>query len=485
MSVIVIKYSAVDTAISETKSASKRMKQFADEMSETIRDLERLPGTDDEGYVSSALQAARAKRDAAMHQSGRYSNYSEKLKNIVDYAKKQDQTAANTISDTVNAYVGPRSWWDKVKDAAYNAYVDFLDRLEGLGPVGKMLAQFIRSSVTAVGNWKRKMANWFKYGDGKYLLNIFDAFKDVAIAVGMIIAAAALIVASAPAWIIAFATMAVICGSVYLIMQMKDSSIKIEENTKAWNLSGGFKNNKIGEFDSNGNITAARYYGDIEGTADRAKKYDWGDAAANESKEMWGEIFDHEKKLMKTLTKVFTTIAYLGSAGYAHAKDGSYILKGADGKSTFSVKNWVHKNVVDTGMEKGNINPLKGGNIFSKVLGHKNTSKVIKMFSGDKSTGAKVAIGTAVVVDFFKDIGTVQKTVDAYNHFTSGDASLSYDTIDKGFDMGGNLPYFDAWTGDGWTLIDSGKKLITEIFYYAPKEENAYLQYLHSRGGIR
>lgn len=467
MSAVVIKYSTVERAADHAQKASKRMTSYTHDMDGTIRSLSNLPGTDDAGYVSTALSLARTKRDNAEREAKRYHKLSDSLKSFVKYAKAQDKNAAESISLTVSSYVGERSFWQKIGDAIYDGYVNFLDHVESLGPFGKALAQAIREGVTAVGNWKRKISNWFKYGDGKYIWNIIDGVKDIILAIGAVALAIAAIV-TGPVWLVVVGVLGVIFTTIWAIQQITDQCVKIDQNAKAWSLSG-YKT-EYGD----GNPTAARYYGDIGGVEDVINKYDHGGAAENAAMNAFAEIYGKAKTFNKVVGSTCTLVATVGAGGLTEGADGSQVFSLKRGLKSYFFKSARDSGALSNAYQTGGYDVGKGANIFSKIFNHKYTKTFTKLSGGEKATIITI-IGGAF--DLTKTFSTLEKVHGGIEYFHNGGGS-GYESVEKFMDIAKNVPAFDAWTGDGWSLVDGGKKLFTETFFPAHKGPNGYLQYV-------
>ncbi len=432
MSLITIKYQALEDAAGEAKTLSKDLRSYADDMDSVTKSLSDLPGSDSRGYVSSALSIARKKAQDASDASYKYSNFSEKLKNMSSYAKEKDKNAASGIQMTVESYVGERSLFQKLKDGLYEGYVNFVNRLENSGPLGKLLAEAIRKGVDGIGSISRKVINFFKYGDGKYWLNIFDAVKDALLAVG-VLASAIIAFVGGPAWLVVIGVVAIVAGTIYLVQQVTDSIIRLDENFKSLDLSEG------------GNITAARYYGEIEGVKDKTTHYDYGDSEENNAIEKFGENYDKAKKINKMTAKTLTAFENFFAGGLVVNPDGT---KSNNFDFSQAVKNILHKKKGDSGFEAGGYNVDKGWNPIHKIISHKYE---------DYGVLPKIAL------DGSKTVDNIEKIFKGVNDLRTGDLSV-YDTADKAMDIAGKFPFIDSYLGDIWNTIKNGKTL-GDIFF--------------------
>ena len=157
-------------------------------------------------------------------------------------------------------------------------------------------------------------------------MNIINAVKGVFLALGVFVAAISAAVFTGPWWIVALSVVAIISSVVYVTCQIADSYAQIDENSKALSLS------------RDGNITAARYYGEIDGVKSYTEHYDFGDQATNDKIAGMAKTFDDVKagsKIAASLSTAAVSIASLGLTQNANGEtvfDFNRLLKGKSAK---------------------------------------------------------------------------------------------------------------------------------------------------------
>lgn len=439
MSKVQIKYSELESAASEAKNAAEQLKSYSRDLTAAIKNMNDAPGADSSGYVSSALNLARKKRAAADSEITRYTQFSDSLTTFKDFAKKQDANGKNAICRTVSDYVGERSVWQKIGDAFHDMYVGFLDRCESFGPVGKFIAQGIRRIKDfggAVGVAFSDVRNWFKYKEGKYVLNILDAIKDIILGVGIAVAAVAAAVVTGPVWLLVVGLVGIAAGSTYMLLQARDSSAAIEENAKALGLY-------------NGSPSVARFYGNTKGEADRARHYDYGSEEDNIRVEKRENII----KTTKDVSKVVTTVCTIGLGVASNGLETA-----ANGKQTVNFKkgilNTFKKDLGKAGFSSGNqgssVN-LKEALNPGKVIIKNNMAKDLETVYGVGKAPAMMS-GIAKVHDVTKTLGTMHDVGSGINSLVQGDAS-GYGAVKSGMNVVTSIPVVDAGLGKTWKIV--------------------------------
>ena len=439
MSVFEINYSKTETLASQASKVSKELKSYSQEIGELELKLSdgAVTELDNWGYVSAALSEAKKKASIADEKAGVYSRFSAALTSLCTTAKQSDSLAAANIERIFDARIGERTIFQKIGDFLYETYINFLDKVSSFGAVGKNIADFIKNGTDWLENAFERAKNWFKYGLGKYVYNIIMAGVDVCVAIGVIVAAMGALVVTGPAWLAAIGIVGIIASCAFMLMQTKDSCVAVEENVKALKLT------------NDGNITAARYYGEIKGVKDKTTHYDYGDSTDNAVMEALGEEWDSAKTVMKTTATVCTFVSGFGKLG---------LTQNANSETVFdfdrAVEEYKYKMLHDAGF---NSNDTQNGG-FSMGTGF---NPIKKVFSNkyEKILNGIGCGGSGKGLDAAKSWSKIDKMVKAHGKLKKGGLS-TYETIDKGLDILGNLPFVDSFTGDIWKFVSSTKSTI-------------------------
>lgn len=436
-----INYSKTEALASQASKVSKELKSYSQEIGEMERKLSDGTVTefDNWGYVSAALTEARKKASIADEKSSVYSRFSTALTNLCTTAKQSDSLAAANIERIFDARIGKRTIFQKIGDFIYNSYINFLDKVSGYGELGKKVADFIKNGTDWLENAFERVKNWFKYGVGKYVYNIAMAVVDTLTAFASIVGAVAVLTAGAPAWFAGIALIGVACFTAHLFMQAEDSSIAIEENIKALSLA------------KDGNTTAARYYGEIEGFKDKTTHYDYGDSEDNAIAEKNGELYDGTKTVLKKVGTICTTVAGFANLGLVETANGE-----KDFNFMQAIKGWGDKAKDKIGITNADQNGGvlgQGFNPFKGIFKNKNEKTLTDLGFGK---------GIGKVLDGAKAWSKTDKAFDAYSKLKEGGLS-GYETVDKGMDVIGVLPAVEAVTDDIWKLISSQVKIVQTL----------------------
>lgn len=288
MSQISLSYKSLELLAENSRRTSAAINTYISSIdSQTKRPCGSVTGPDDTGNVSSASSLAQSKMNELLDAKKRYDNFAKNVDDLADFAKAKDKAVADRIEEIADKYVGPRNWYQKAGDWIYNTFcVD----TRNMGVVGKIISniqQLQRWTVRKDFNRLRQIKDWFKYGDGKYVLEIGKALVGAAAAIVGCIAAVAAIPfdggASIPIAIACIGAAATFLGT---LITLFDTGYKIYGNGKALSKSGDIF--KDGDADEG----VARYYGKIGKYSDYTKKRDYGGEKENKKAELNGQRLD-------------------------------------------------------------------------------------------------------------------------------------------------------------------------------------------------
>lgn len=312
MSETYIKYSALEDAVTYASKARGKMDEYISQIGKVINTpIGRLQGDDSCGYAQSAANLANNKVSQLLEKKTYFSNFERTAQNLIDTARQTDNRVAENISNIAEQYIEKRTWYEAAGDWIYNTFcVDLANRFS----LVRDFVDGLKWIWDKAGNIVRKIHNWFKYGDGKYVWNIMSSIVKAVIAISgtikLVMAAVAAIVAipvtgglSLP---IVLACIGAVAASIATVITIGNSITTLYTNGKALSLSGDPLD------DDDGDPGAARYYGDATKMSSMFQKTDLGDEKTNAAFQTAGEVIDTTKMIADT-TSVVCNIASLGN----------------------------------------------------------------------------------------------------------------------------------------------------------------------------
>ncbi len=305
MSETYIKYSALEDAVTYAAKARGKMDEYISQIGKVINTpIGRLQGDDSCGYAQSAANLANNKVSQLLEKKIYFSNFERTAQNLIDTARQTDNRVAENISNIAEQYIEKRTWYEAAGDWIYNTFCvdlanrfslvrDFVDGLKWIGD--------------KAGNIVRKIHNWFKYGDGKYVWNIVSSITGAVVSIAGAIGAICAIPFSGGLTIpLVIGCIGAAAASIGAIITVGNSFSTIFTNGKALSLSG----NPLD--DDDGEPGAARYYGDATKMSSMFQKFDLGDEKTNADFKTAGEVIDTTKVVADTV-KLGCDIASLGN----------------------------------------------------------------------------------------------------------------------------------------------------------------------------
>ena len=362
MSEIYIHYGNLEDSVDKSKKVREQISDYVEEIKKRITTpISNLTGSDSSGYASTASSLAWQKITSLNTKASRFSAYETSVTNLISEARSKDNHVSSRMETIAGMYIEERTWYQKAGDWIYNTFcVDRANKWEWTRDFADA-AKWVQDKV---GNGIEKIEDWFKYGDGKYVLNIISA---VGATIAAIVATVAAIVA------IPFtggATLPIVIGcvgalatAVGAIITIVNSDAKIEANRKALSLSGDLFD------DTDGDPGAARYYGNISKISEAWDKVDMGDAETNAAYEKKGKAIDTAKVVADSVAFVCNIANSAGAVRDYRFKNPDAHIKGYD----FSMKNIKH-----------NLRGEFGFYLTKPGLQLKNTSKTVKTINDIK-----------------------------------------------------------------------------------------------------
>lgn len=346
MGKVTITYSKIKDAAKDAKKAADYYEDCAEELSKKVYNkLSINYGSDSRGYISSARNSVSSKIRDLNSKKSKYSSISSSLYSLQTNIENHENAAKSKVTSIATNSLGlkNRKWYQKVGDWIYGTVcVDLLNS----NPITRGLGNLIKSGLDYFDYGFDKVIDWFKHGDGKYILNIALAvLGDIAAIAGTI--GSIVLCALATVATCGVATpllIAAIASGIGTAMTIVDSGFTIYNNVKALKIS----------HDSN-DPGRARYYGNIAGVSSAIEKYDMGGEKANKTWDVFGKGYD------LTHTAADITAVVSGTIGSAGLTDVT--TKTASGKTvrTFSYdKTKVKGNLKNTSLEKIGFRKQRG-----------------------------------------------------------------------------------------------------------------------------
>lgn len=315
MSKVTIDYSEINSAAKKAKSVSGYYEDFAEDVETKVYNKLAegdLPGSDSNGNISNARSLINARIKDLKNKKEYYKNLSTKLEKLADDLETHEKNVVTGVrSAATEAFdLSKQSKWAAFSQWAYGTFcVD----LANWNPFTRGIANGLKRAGDWVQKHGTKVVNWFKHGDGKYVLGIAMDVLAVAGAIIGTIGAIALCVGTGGA--AAPLVVAAIASTIGTVMTVVDKSISVTNKIKALKISR-----------DTGDPGQARFYGNIGKFSDLTKKRDYGGATANAVVEGIGTGYD----VVHTVADITAVVA----GAYGQAGLSGSVTKDASGRIT-------------------------------------------------------------------------------------------------------------------------------------------------------
>lgn len=470
MAEIYIHYGNLEDSVNKSKKVRSEISGYVNEIQKRITTpISSLPGNDSSGYASTASSLAWQKINSLNNKANRFSAYEGSVNILISTAKSKDNYVSSKIETIAGMYIEKRKWYQKAGDWIYNTFCVDLANKWNLTRAFSDAAKWVGNKIE---NAFEPIADWFKYGDGKYVWNIVSAVVGTVVAIGGAIAAICAIPFTGGATIpIVIGLIGAAAASVGAIITTVNSVTSIVQNSKAISKSGHiFK-------EHDGDPSAARHYGGQTTLSEYFNKNDMGDKKTNEKFEKAGETID-TIKVVADVTSFVCSIASLGNVKNYRLKNGNANINTSyNGNKWYKGYSFTYKNIKrnimhDMGFKisSGKLDAGDAFNLDKSIFAKSYTVK--KKFTLRWSTGSwsvneklvKVFRGAKVfknVTDINKNLGTLN------NYFSYRDTAPTIEDAAEAVEaftgLIGNMDYlsiFDKYgTKTGKTVSD-----IIELF---------------------
>lgn len=362
MSRVSIDYSEIIGSATSARSASRCYEAYANQLERNVSNrLANVPGSDSKGNIGSARNVITIKvRDLRNKKSylSTLAGNIERMANNIKIHEKQVETRVRSIA-TDAFELKNQSKWDEFTQWLYGTVcVDLVN----WNPVTRAIANTVKKGVNWVKEKGTKVIDWFKHGEGRYILGIVGDVLEVTSSIIGLISSVGLVIATGGAALpLVISALATMVGTGMLAI---DAMFSIDNKLKALKIAH--------DTDDPGR---ARFYGDINGVNDKIHKSDIGGKDANNFLEAVGDGYDIAHKAVDKTAEV---TGFIGKAGLT----GGAKLDPKTGKYQLEVK-------YDSSRIKDNIKSM-----FMEKIGFKNkngkwTFDIKNLFDTKHRTGAK------------------------------------------------------------------------------------------------
>lgn len=169
MTTIAIDFRRLESAARSMRYAASDMESYADGLPRRVQIPRRCWG--DSSEMSNVASLAANKASQLRNRAIAYRSLASKTEEFIDQARDIDCTVATRIESVASQNEKGLSWWGKVKYGTYK----LLNGSIGSTEIGAF-AGLIADGASCIKKHERAglkdLLNWFKRGDGKFLLNI-------------------------------------------------------------------------------------------------------------------------------------------------------------------------------------------------------------------------------------------------------------------------------------------------------------------------
>lgn len=224
------------------------------------------------GYVSSAQQCITNKQNDLQGKRQQWIDLSDNLGKFLQYLKDTDDNVVKIFSSTSSSYVnysGIGGFFNRIGDFFYNTFaVDFANS----NGFTRAIFDWGKSVADDVSYYKKQAEDWFKHGNGRYVLNIVGSIALTTVAVAGVV----LSVMALPFTGGASCSVTMACISLIGL-----GAATISAGISAYNTAYTIGENKVA-LGIEDDPAMARFHGDVSKYSDYVKKTDFGSAEANQ-----------------------------------------------------------------------------------------------------------------------------------------------------------------------------------------------------------
>lgn len=338
MATVKIDYSEIAYAAKRAKDVANSFNDCANSTRRKLENpLNNVPGSDSCGHISTASAKVASKRGFLERREQRFNNIHTNINNLNKYIKDTDErvkTGVATIAENSFELKGQSPFQAFCQWVYGVVCVDAVN----WNPITRWIGDKLKQFNDWASNKLNKVYEWFKYGNGRYILNIVTSVIGTALAIYGAYSAIMLCVAAtvATGGLAAPLLIAAIAATIGAVMSTGDTLVVIKENVKALKISK-----------QNEDPGRARFYGDISGVNDATHKYDFGGKTANNVTEGFGVGYD--------VVHTTADVVALGAGMYGQAGLEENLVRDSNGhiiRKEYSYSNETAKTRLKTGFKE-------------------------------------------------------------------------------------------------------------------------------------
>lgn len=285
MTAICINYQYLSSAVKQSQDLRHKLQNYSNEIRVSVLNS-CLPytGGSNAAYVSTATTLAKQKIEQTNAKITKLTNLEYRINNFISFAENKDKHVASMFDTLAMMMLGPANWYHSIFNHFYDFFcVDLIncnDVIRNIVDRGKQI-------ITVAKGYIGKAIDWFRYGDGKYILNIGKAVVGTIAAIGGAIAAVFSIPVTGGLTLpVVLACISAAAASVGAVITTINAVATVGSNTAAIASSGNLLDNYDGD------PSCARYYGDVSSVNSYIQKKDFGDQKNNSIMGFFGNTID-------------------------------------------------------------------------------------------------------------------------------------------------------------------------------------------------
>lgn len=347
MALIKIDYSDIKDAAKRAKDASEYYEDYADDLRKKVYDKLKesdLPESDSAGHISAARSAISNRMTALRKKKDYYSDLSESITKMRDNIESYEGDVVKEVNKiaTSGLELDKQTPWDAICQWLYGTFCVDLERFSLLRftIIGRI------SDLIKIADWAQetgaKIANWFKRGEGRYILESVLTVLGAVAAIAAAVVAVVTAVASGGVAILVVAAVAAVIGTTLAVV---DAVVSVVNDVKARMI-----------LRDTGDPGQARFYGNIDDVGELTKRRDFGDEKANKRWETFGKVHDITREVANA---VATVAGAIGTAGLTYTKEIDEVTGKLKIRTEFDKKQ-IKPNLIKGAQEKIGLKKVDG-----------------------------------------------------------------------------------------------------------------------------
>ena len=322
MSAIALHYKTMDNTCKHLETAAGKMEGYASKLqAKVINAIGNLPGRDHESHAYNALNSAGWHKNGVDSASIAARKLRSNIIDLKEYAQDSEKRVVQGFKIVIREYKKGQGFLRQFADF----WIGVWDRFSQNNAITRFLNNAFKVIGVKLSEYKNIVLDYFKYGKGKYILNIVKDITLAAVAAFALVAAVASIPASGGLTLpIVIAVIGVVAKGTKVVTAFHDLRYSLEANYMA---------SFYHDIDRGG----AYYLSKIDGWSEYVRRTDMGSAEENkqrEKKAKAADIAEFAADVTSFATDIYSKFVVFNSKGEAIG----YSLKGG-GVSARTPKN--------------------------------------------------------------------------------------------------------------------------------------------------